>query len=51
MSRLSTTTLLAAERAIDIGSQLVRRGRSHYGAMIEKGDRDYATRSTSRSSG
>jgi myo-inositol-1(or 4)-monophosphatase len=44
MSRLSTTTLLAAERAIDIGSQLVRRGRSHYGAMIEKGDRDYATK-------
>ena len=43
MSRLSTATLLAAERAIDIGSQLIRRGRTHYGAMIEKGDRDYAT--------
>jgi myo-inositol-1(or 4)-monophosphatase len=43
MSRLSTATLLAAEEAIDLGSRLVRRGRSHYGAMIDKGDRDYAT--------
>ena len=43
MTRLSTATLLAAERAIDLGAELVRRGRSHYGAMIDKGDRDYAT--------
>jgi myo-inositol-1(or 4)-monophosphatase len=43
MTRLTTATLLAAERAIDLGAELVRRGRSHYGAMIDKGDRDYAT--------
>jgi myo-inositol-1(or 4)-monophosphatase len=43
MSRLETSTLLAAERAIDLGAELVRRGRAHYGAMIDKGDRDYAT--------
>ncbi len=43
MSRLSAATLLAAEQAVDIGAELVRRGRSHYGAMIAKGDRDYAT--------
>jgi myo-inositol-1(or 4)-monophosphatase len=43
MSRLSTAMLLAAERAVDLGAELVRRGRAHYGAMIAKGDRDYAT--------
>lgn len=43
MSRVSTATLLAAERAIDVGADLIRRGRSHYRAMIAKGDRDYAT--------
>ncbi len=43
MSRLSTAKLLAAERAVDLGAELVRRGRAHYGAMIPKGDRDYAT--------
>ena len=43
MSRVSAATLLAAERAIDVGADLIRRGRSHYRAMIAKGDRDYAT--------
>jgi myo-inositol-1(or 4)-monophosphatase len=35
--------LLAAERALDIGADLLRRGHSHVGALIDKGDRDYAT--------
>lgn len=35
--------LLAAERAIDLGADLLRRGHSHVGALIRKGDRDYAT--------
>jgi myo-inositol-1(or 4)-monophosphatase len=43
LTRLSTATLLAAERAVDVGAGLIRRGHSHYGAMIAKGDRDYAT--------
>lgn len=43
MTRASIPILLAAERAVDAGAQLVRRGHAHYGAMISKGDRDYAT--------
>ena len=35
--------LLAAEHAIDIGARTLRRGRSHIGALIGKGDRDFAT--------
>lgn len=35
--------LLAAEHAIDLGGQILRRGRSHIGALIAKGDRDFAT--------
>jgi myo-inositol-1(or 4)-monophosphatase len=35
--------LLAAERAVGIGADLLRRGHSHVGALISKGDRDYAT--------
>jgi myo-inositol-1(or 4)-monophosphatase len=35
--------LMAAERAIDRGADLLRRGHSHVGALIGKGDRDYAT--------
>ena len=35
--------LLAAERAVDIGAQLLIQGRSHIGAVIGKGDRDFAT--------
>jgi len=35
--------LLAAERAIDIGAATLRHGRSHIGALISKGDRDFAT--------
>ena len=43
MTSSSNSLLLAAERAVDLGGELIRRGRSHYGATIEKGDRDYAT--------
>ena len=39
----STRLLLAAERAVDIGARLLRQGRSHIGALIDKGDRDFAT--------
>ena len=35
--------LLAAEHAVDIGAQTLRHGRSHIGALIGKGDRDFAT--------
>jgi myo-inositol-1(or 4)-monophosphatase len=36
--------LLAAGRAVDLGRRLLVHGRSHIGALIAKGDRDYATR-------
>lgn len=35
--------LLPAERAVDLGAQILRQGRSHVGALIAKGDRDFAT--------
>lgn len=35
--------LLAAERAVEIGAGILRRGRSHIGGLIAKGDRDFAT--------
>ena len=35
--------LLAAEHAVDIGAATLRQGRSHIGALISKGDRDFAT--------
>jgi myo-inositol-1(or 4)-monophosphatase len=35
--------LLAAERAVDHGARILRQGRSHVGALIAKGDRDFAT--------
>ncbi len=35
--------LLAVERAVDAAAALLRRGRSHVGSMIPKGDRDFAT--------
>ena len=35
--------LLAAERAVEEGADILRRGRSHIGALIAKGDRDFAT--------
>jgi myo-inositol-1(or 4)-monophosphatase len=35
--------LLAAEQAVDIGARIMRRGQSHIGALIPKGDRDFAT--------
>jgi myo-inositol-1(or 4)-monophosphatase len=36
-------SLLGIERAVDQGSTLLRQGRSHVGAVIAKGDRDFAT--------
>ena len=39
----SATLLLAAEHAIDIGARTLRQGRAHIGALIGKGDRDFAT--------
>ncbi|HTX46443.1 MAG TPA: inositol monophosphatase family protein [Solirubrobacteraceae bacterium] len=41
--RESGRLLLAAERAVDTGAAILRRGRSHIGALIGKGDRDFAT--------
>jgi len=35
--------LLAAERAMDAGAELLRRGRLDVGRVVPKGDRDYAT--------
>jgi myo-inositol-1(or 4)-monophosphatase len=35
--------LLAAERSVDIGAWTLRQGRAHIGALIGKGDRDFAT--------
>jgi myo-inositol-1(or 4)-monophosphatase len=35
--------LLAAEHAVDVGARILRQGRSHIGALIAKGDRDFAT--------
>jgi myo-inositol-1(or 4)-monophosphatase len=35
--------LLTAEHAVDLGGNVLRRGRSHIGALIAKGDRDFAT--------
>jgi myo-inositol-1(or 4)-monophosphatase len=37
------TLLLAAERAVDVGARILRHSRSHIGALIAKGDRDFAT--------
>ena len=39
----SARLLLAAEHAVDIGAATLRQGRSHIGALIGKGDRDFAT--------
>jgi len=39
----SARLLLAAEHAVDIGAGILRQGRSHIGALIGKGDRDFAT--------
>jgi myo-inositol-1(or 4)-monophosphatase len=35
--------LLAAERAVSEGARMLRQGRAHVGALIAKGDRDFAT--------
>lgn len=40
---LDPTLLLAAERAVDSGAALLRRGRRDVGSVVPKGDRDYAT--------
>jgi myo-inositol-1(or 4)-monophosphatase len=39
----STDLLLAAERGVEAGARMLRQGRSHVGALIAKGDRDFAT--------
>lgn len=40
---LKPPEMLAAERAVDLGADLLRRGRTHLGSLIPKGERDYAT--------
>lgn len=40
---LEPPEMLAAERAVELGSELLRHGRTHLGSLIEKGERDYAT--------
>jgi 3'-phosphoadenosine 5'-phosphosulfate (PAPS) 3'-phosphatase len=35
--------LLTAEHAVQIGARILRQGRSHIRALIDKGDRDFAT--------
>lgn len=35
--------LLTAEHAVNLGARLLRQGRAHVGALIGKGDRDFAT--------
>lgn len=42
-SRVNELLLIAA-RAIDDASRMLRQGRAHLGALIAKGDRDYASR-------
>ena len=34
---------MAADEAVDAGVRIMRRGRSHIGAVVAKGDRDFAT--------
>ena len=41
--RLDPALLLAAERAVGAGADLLRRGRQDVGTVVPKGDRDYAT--------
>jgi len=42
-SRDAGRPLLAAEHAVDLAGRILHRGRSHIGALIAKGDRDFAT--------
>ena len=35
--------LLAAEQAVDLGARILRQGRAHLGALVAKGDRDFAS--------
>lgn len=35
--------LLAADAAVEVGADIMRRGRTYIGALIDKGDRDFAT--------
>lgn len=41
--KVDAGVLLAAERAVDSGTALLRRGRRDVGSVVAKGDRDYAT--------
>lgn len=43
MSDRTADMLLTAERAVNAGARMMRQGRSHVGALIAKGDRDFAT--------
>jgi len=36
-------SMLSVERAVDLGSRILRQGRAHVGTLIAKGDRDFAT--------
>ena len=40
---IAGANLLGVERAVDLGASILRQGRSHLGALIAKGDRDFAT--------
>ena len=42
-ARASGSLMLDVERAVEIGSRILRQGRSHVGALVAKGDRDFAT--------
>jgi len=42
-TRAFGSLMLEIERAVDVGSQILRQGRSHVGALVAKGDRDFAT--------
>ena len=42
-ARGSGSLTLEIERAVDVGSRILRQGRSHVGALVAKGDRDFAT--------
>lgn len=41
--RSAASLLLAAEEAVDLGAGMLRRGRANLGALVSKGDRDFAT--------
>ena len=42
-TRAADGLMLGIERAVEVGSRILRQGRSHVGALVAKGDRDFAT--------